>query len=443
MTHAGRTPPSRERVPEPEAERSAAPSARPSTSRAPRRSPNGTEPVGVEEPDAEEQERDGERHRMNRSRRRSSRPTGRRGMPSARSAGQPLGPEVPPPEPEDGKRPERHARRSARARAQAARATRSTAAPAARAADRRAYPSRTTCSPVEPSVISSRRPCVVLQTACTMFPRSKRPSRKFAYAPRTIANRATVHTSAAPQIASDHAWSRIAADDARLRARSAERPLGRAHASALRKTSTPSSSNTFTQAGVVPNPRRRTHRSVSGIRLPAEPPGDPRVVRVHDDPLRATHDGNAVEVLPLGEVRAEPVRRAGRRSLGHERDGAPKRVHPLGRHIGPVRRDRAPRRAGPRAEDDSERHAQRQYEHHAASPPGCGEPPEPEHRGRERGTERCRRCSARADPWSPESRRAASQRAAAAPRPPARAPGGTGRRAESPASRRRRSPRRA
>ena len=40
-------------------------------------------------------------------------------------------------------------------------------------------PRRTTCSPVVLWVTSSGRPCAVLQTACTMFPRSKRPSRKF------------------------------------------------------------------------------------------------------------------------------------------------------------------------------------------------------------------------------------------------------------------------
>ena len=40
-------------------------------------------------------------------------------------------------------------------------------------------PRRTICSPVAPCVTSSGRPCAVLQTACTMFPRSNRPSRKF------------------------------------------------------------------------------------------------------------------------------------------------------------------------------------------------------------------------------------------------------------------------
>ena len=156
---------------------------------------------------------------------------------------------MPPPEPEDGNRPERHHRRSARTPAQAARATASTAAPAARAADRRA-------SPAERSARRSNRPSSPARApaSCSRPPapcsrgRSGR-CRKFAYAPRTIANRATVQTSTAPQIASDHAWSRIASDTRACEPSAVHGPGRGAHAPAFRNTSTPSSSNTFTQLG--------------------------------------------------------------------------------------------------------------------------------------------------------------------------------------------------
>ena len=67
--------------------------------------------------------------------------------------------------------------------------------------------SRAACSPV-PWVISSGCPCAVLQTACTMFPRSKRGSWKVSYAVRTVAKNATDHTTIVPHTSSGHRRAR-------------------------------------------------------------------------------------------------------------------------------------------------------------------------------------------------------------------------------------------
>ncbi len=67
--------------------------------------------------------------------------------------------------------------RSARARVRAATARRATTGASRTRNGSTWLPSRVISSPVAPCVVSSARPSAVLQTACTMFPRSKRPTR--------------------------------------------------------------------------------------------------------------------------------------------------------------------------------------------------------------------------------------------------------------------------
>ena len=289
---------------------------------------------------------------------------------------------MPPPEPEDRNRPERHHRRSARTRAQAARATRSTAAPAARAADRRA-------SPAERSARRSNRPSSPARApaSCSRPPapcsrgRSGRSGSSRTPRARSRTER-RVHTSTAPQIASDHAWSRTASetrpsDRLPSMARAVElkrRPSG-TRARLPRRTPSPMLGScrirltNATRASRDPARRRTAWESMRRLCPPRSTQRDPQRAR-----CRST-------AAPRGASRACSWRLSG--ALGNERHGAPKRVHPLGRDIGPIRRDRAPRRARPRAEDDGERHAERQHEHYSAAPPDLGEAPEPEHRGGE------------------------------------------------------------
>ena len=139
------------------------------------------EPLGVEEPDAEQEERDRERHRMDRCCRTRRRPRIREVADREKRCRR-LGPEVAPAEPEDGqarraRRPPTCANPSASGEGQTSHSGASSARNGSTCAA-----SRTICSPVAPSVISSGRPFAVLQTACTMFPRSNRPSRKFVVA---------------------------------------------------------------------------------------------------------------------------------------------------------------------------------------------------------------------------------------------------------------------
>ena len=134
--------------------------------------------LGVEKPDAEEVERDRERHGVDRRARARRRPRVRRDT-QARAERQHSRSR------DAGDRARRRAAlpatrpRSARTRARAGSPRRARAAQAATRNGSTWAPSRTICSPDTASVTSSGLPCAVLHTACTMCPRSNRPSRKF------------------------------------------------------------------------------------------------------------------------------------------------------------------------------------------------------------------------------------------------------------------------
>ena len=159
-TRSGDPLPPGERVPESEPD-DRTPSTRRSTSRAPRRARTGR--AGrVEEPEAVEEQRDGEGHRMDRRR-------GARRDPRVREVGERSSPatalsRVPPPEPEHRKRPQRDHDDLRERKRERRGPQRSTAAPAARGTDRHgAEPND--LLPRRTSVVSSTRPCDVLQTA--------------------------------------------------------------------------------------------------------------------------------------------------------------------------------------------------------------------------------------------------------------------------------------
>ena len=275
-------------------------------------------------------------------RRRSSQPTDTRGTRARAGASRTLRTEVTAAEPEDRKGPERRSPRSARARARAATARPPRAERAARVADRRGCRAERAARRTQPSVISSSATLsVVLQTACTMFPRSNRPILKFRYAPRTIAKSTTVQASIEPQTASVHTCS-----PAQTRSRATE-PTRESRAAPAAVLSLPPFERPEHPAGRRPSSSQRSARGADEAHRP------PR-----DRTARGTRAG------PMCRRRPSPPTRLGRRTGRCMRDAGPTGASPQpiretdGRVVGndarrhPVTRRGAPAtyRSGTRSE---------------------------------------------------------------------------------------------
>ena len=192
---SGRTTSAREREPDPQPD-DRQPHELARRHRESRRRRRRDEAIGVQEPDAEEEQRDRERHGMDRC-------EGTRRDPRICEIAQsekprdPIVSEMTPAQPEHRERPQRH-HRDLRERERERR--------------RPEHPQRREQHEERIGVtaeahhllarwrrasISSGLPCDVLQTACTMFPRSNRPTRKVTNASRARAKSTAVHPTIA------------------------------------------------------------------------------------------------------------------------------------------------------------------------------------------------------------------------------------------------------
>ena len=157
------------------------------------------EAIRVEEPDAEEKQRDGQRQGMEPVHRHPGHPRVCE-IRQREQGGVPLRAEVPAPEPQHGESTSATATICTATSVRGDGATIQKGVSAARIGST-CCPTRVNCSPVTPSVTSSTWPFALLQTAWVMFPRSYRASLKSSKRSRIAANSTTDQTSIATHTA--------------------------------------------------------------------------------------------------------------------------------------------------------------------------------------------------------------------------------------------------
>ena len=285
---------------------------------------------------------------------------------------------MPPPEPEDRKRTERHDDDLREREHERRGPERSTAATGARGTDRRATPSRTICSPVEPSVDLEQAPLRRAPDRLHHVPEVEPPEPEVRVRRRArsrTARRPRDQHRAPDRESSTRARRPNAPCDQADRAALRSGPHRRAHESILRKTrARRPSSNTVSPSSrfrcvSLPEPPKRLRASM--ILPPTPLPWVPTCRSRFDyDPLRASDHRNALVDSTARPVRAEPCSSCSRpRLVGHE--SRPRR-RGAATARGRSHRQRTPRRvrpmswSRPRAEH-GKRGRGREHEHQRAT----------------------------------------------------------------------------